>query len=114
MTVRDEFEAWKRENPNECEGISLAYFIKYLREEKEDNTSPPKDANVKGKKLVFERETNTWIPKKYWNVFHVKKSLYLSKRNYERLKNQESISQKVNRILSLYFDKLDKGELEDE
>lgn len=53
-------------------------------------------------------ETGQKVRVKNWDEFKVKKHLYLSKGIYERLKNAESISDKVNRILTKYFEEIDK------
>lgn len=104
MTRQDDLRQWKEDN----EGVSFAEWLKLHRTIEIDNTIEQQDRTLTPinrdlKEPIFEK-------KRTWRDYRVKKNLYLSKWVYEKLKNQESISDKVNNILLNYFSNEPKQE----
>lgn len=116
MDTKELLSLWKESNS----GLSFGDWKESRREEleKEKEITPQQEnrediSGLSKSQIAFSSELNKWVKRKTWKDWKVRKHIYLSKKNYERLKN-ESISDKVNRILTDYFYKLDNGELTDE
>lgn len=107
-------KAWKES------GTDLSFNewkIKAASQEQDNNITPApenitldkKEYPKKKERWATSGETGKLVRIKNWDEYFTKKSLYLSKLNYDRLLKTKSVSKQVNQILNDYFDWADKN-----